>query len=173
LNFVQLEVGVGSSKGSGPPGVSLEEFGFSQFDSIAEVRSRLSRSGLRVTSGRQAVYRTLAALGGHRSADEVHDALVEDGEGVSRTSVYSTLEVLTRVGLVMAADAGPGRALYEANEVWHHHAVCRVCGSVSDVECVIGAKPCLEAYGDWGDVDEAQVIFRGTCRSCSTEAPRT
>lgn len=127
---------------------------------------RLHGSGLRATRARRLVYEALAALGGHRSADEVHRSLTGRGAGISRTSVYSTLEALTGTGLVMAADAGPGRALYEAGTRWHHHAVCRVCGEVSDVECVIGAKPCLAASGDWGEVDEAQVIFRGVCTGC-------
>lgn len=131
------------------------------------VVERLHGFGLRTTRPRLAVYEALSKLAGHRSADEVHAALFEAGVAVSRTSVYSILETFTRIGLVMAADAGPGRALYETSDVWHHHAVCRVCGQVSDVECVIGTKPCLEPSGNWGDVDEAQVIFRGTCNQCA------
>jgi Fur family ferric uptake transcriptional regulator len=123
---------------------------------------------MRVTRGRIAVFDALVSLGGHRSAHQVHSALVDRGHRLSRTSVYSALEVLARAGLVMAADAGPGRALYEAGGRWHHHAVCRRCGTVSDIECVVGAKPCLEAGEGWGEVDEAQVIFRGECRRCSS-----
>lgn len=136
-------------------------------ESHEDAANRLRESGLRATGARLAVHSALARLGGHRSADEVYDALRSAGDHLSRTSVYSSLEVLVRVGLAMAADAGPGRALYEAGTDWHHHAVCRLCGRVSDVECVIGTKPCLEASGDWGVVDEAQVIFRGTCKSCA------
>jgi Fe2+ or Zn2+ uptake regulation protein len=139
---------------------------------LASVAWGLRSSGLRVTKGRLAVYSALAALSGHRSADEVHEGLARRGQRISRASVYSSLEVLTRVGVVMAADLGPGRALYEAGATWHHHAVCRVCGAVADVDCVVGAKPCLEAAGDWGDVDEAQVIFRGVCKACSIDGGR-
>jgi len=141
-------------------------FGEGHSELLEAVAGGLRSGGHRVTRGRLAVYEALEALGGHRSADEVHAALTARGEHLSRSSVYNTLEVLTRSGLVMAADAGPGRALYEAGDLWHHHAVCRVCGQVSDIECVVGAKPCLEASGEWGEVDEAQVIFRGVCRSC-------
>jgi Fe2+ or Zn2+ uptake regulation protein len=134
-----------------------------------QLAGRLREAGLRLTRARSVVYDQLSGLGGHRGADEVHDALVASGENISRTTVYSALEVLTGLGLVMAADAGPGRALYEAKGDWHHHAVCRVCGQVNDVDCVIGAKPCLEPSGRWGEVDEAQVIFRGVCRACLTK----
>jgi Fe2+ or Zn2+ uptake regulation protein len=144
----------------------LEPTGY-QADVLAR---RLHEAGLRLTRARSVVYDELASLGGHRGADEVHEALTAGGEHISRTTVYGTLDVLTRLGLVMAADAGPGRALYEAKTEWHHHAVCRVCGAVSDVDCVVGAKPCLEPSGRWGEVDEAQVIFRGVCRACLTKS---
>ena len=135
---------------------------------MATLRERLHRRELRVTRGRIAVYDALVSLGGHRSAHQVHSALVGGGHRLSRTSVYSALEVLARAGLVMAADAGPGRALYEAGGRWHHHVVCRRCGTVSDIECVVGAKPCLEAGEGCGKVDEAQITFRGECRRCSS-----
>jgi Fe2+ or Zn2+ uptake regulation protein len=137
-----------------------------------EVAGRFHQAGLRLTHTRSAVYEQLAKLGGHRGADEVYEALIARKEHISRTTVYSTLDVLARLGLVMAADAGPGRALYEAKSEWHHHAVCRVCGQVSDVDCVVGAKPCLEPSWRWGEVDEAQVIFRGVCRACASKKTR-
>jgi Fur family ferric uptake transcriptional regulator len=138
----------------------------------ALIAERLRGSGHRVTKTRIAVYDALLALGGHRGADEVHSWVSGKGLGTSRASVYSALELFSRLGLAMVADAGPGRALYEAGGAWHHHAVCRVCGEVADIECVIGAKPCLEASGTWGTVDEAQVIFRGVCRKCAGDGRR-
>lgn len=137
----------------------------------AEVRAGLAAAGLRATRPRLAVYRALAHLGGHRSADEVAAAL-QDREGVppARTSVYNTLEALVGAGLVMPADTGPGRARYEVASRWHHHFVCRRCGRVIDVPCAVGAKPCLHPSTDVGEVDEAQVIYRGVCADCLAEA---
>lgn len=128
---------------------------------------RLRAAGVRVTRPRHAVYRALGELGGHRSADEVADHLAHGGERLPRTSVYNSLDVLRDAGLVMVADVGPGRALYEAADAWHHHFVCRRCGSVSDVGCVRGTKPCLDAELAGAVVDEAQVIFRGVCAVCA------
>jgi Fur family ferric uptake transcriptional regulator len=132
----------------------------------AEARAALTRSGLRATRPRLAVHRALGELGGHRSADEVYEWLVASGIGLSRTSAYNALEALSRANLILAAEVGPGRALYETATSWHHHAVCRVCGRISDVACVVGTKPCLEAGVDGWVVDEAQVTFRGVCPQC-------
>jgi Fur family ferric uptake transcriptional regulator len=127
---------------------------------------RLREAGLRATRPRLAVYRALDSLGGHRSADEVYERVLDSGEQLSRASVYNSLAALADAGLVLHADAGSGRALYETTTEWHHHAVCRVCGVVSDVACVTGSKPCLATGGDWGQIDEAQIIFRGICAAC-------
>lgn len=132
----------------------------------AALSERLREAGLRATRPRLAVYSALESLGGHRSADEVYDHVVSEGEPLSRASVYNALAALTSAGLVLNADAGPGRALYETATAWHHHAVCRLCGEVSDVDCSVGSKPCLSPGGEWGQIDEAQIIFRGVCTAC-------
>jgi Fur family ferric uptake transcriptional regulator len=137
-----------------------------------QVAVALHRAGMRVTRPRRVVYGALVALGGHRGADEVRDELLDRGERIGRASVYNALDALAHCGLVMVADAGPGRTLYEAGTTWHHHAVCRECGAVSDVACVVGSKPCLRPVDEWGDVDEAQIIFRGVCASCRSAAGR-
>lgn len=126
----------------------------------------LRTAGLRVTRPRLAVYRALARLGGHRTAEEATAALVEAGEGLPRTSVYNALEALRAAGLVMQAGTGAGPALYEVATRWHHHFVCRRCGGVTDVPCAVGAKPCLDPELDGLDVDEAEVVYRGLCGRC-------
>jgi Fur family ferric uptake transcriptional regulator len=131
---------------------------------------RLRQAGLRATQPRLAVYRALDSLGGHRSADEIYERVLANGDTLSRASVYNSLAALADAGLVLHADAGPGRALYETTTVWHHHAVCRICGQVSDVACVTGSKPCLATGDDWGQIDEAQIIFRGVCSACQKPA---
>ena len=46
----------------------------------------------------------------------------------------------------------------------HHHIVCRRCGAIADVGCVIGDTPCLTAADDSGyEIDEAEVIYWGRC----------
>ena len=130
--------------------------------------AKLRAAGLRVTRPRLAVYRSLRATGGHRSADEVARELRRRKEPFPRMSVYNALSALHQAGLVLRADAGAGRALYEANAGWHHHFVCRRCGRIFDVPCVKGRKPCLEMPSKVGRADEAQVIFRGVCAGCAS-----
>jgi Fur family ferric uptake transcriptional regulator len=133
-----------------------------------QTAERLRDRGLKATRPRVLVYETLHAAGGHRSVDDIVALLMARGQALPRMTVYNVVSDLTLAGLILCADTGPGRALYEANNVWHHHYVCRSCGRVHDVPCVEGRKPCLEPpAGVPGGVDEAQVIFRGLCHDCS------
>jgi Fe2+ or Zn2+ uptake regulation protein len=133
----------------------------------ATLSGQLREHGLRATRPRIDVLAALEDLGEHRSADEVRDRLTAGGHRMPRSSVYNVLTSLVGAGLALTADAGPGAVLYEAGREWHHHFVCRSCQRVFDVDCLVGAKPCLTAGTDVGIVDEAQVIFRGICASCA------
>jgi Fe2+ or Zn2+ uptake regulation protein len=139
--------------------------------SDAEAARRLRAAGLRATPIRLAVLAALRRLGGHRSANEVLGALGRRG-GASRMSVYNAIAALERAALVVRADAGPGRALFEPAGAWHHHFVCARCGGVFDVPCLRRRKPCLAAPPAVGRAEEAQVIFRGVCRACERRAER-
>jgi Fur family ferric uptake transcriptional regulator len=138
----------------------------------ASARERLRAAGLRATRPRTLVYTALREAGGHRSVDDVLELLERRGHVIPRMSIYNVMSDLTAASLVMSADVGPGRALYEASDVWHHHFVCRRCGRIDDVPCLAGRKPCLRPPEDLpgSTVDEAQVIFRGHCAACAAKA---
>ncbi len=127
---------------------------------------RLRRAGLRVTRPRLLVLEALEGIGGHRSVDELVATLRQRGTPLPRATVYNVVNALVAHGLIMAADTGPGRALFELGQTWHHHFVCRECGAIIDVPCARGEKPCLEPDLPGAEVDEAQVIWRGKCPRC-------
>lgn len=128
---------------------------------------QLREAGLRATKPRLLVLDVLQRLGGHRSVDDIVAALRTQGTPLPRATVYNVIDALVKRGLVMGADTGPGRALFEASDRWHHHFVCRECGAVIDVACIVSEKPCLQPQLAGAEVDEAQIIFRGRCPTCA------
>jgi Fe2+ or Zn2+ uptake regulation protein len=139
---------------------------------VIDAAARLREARLRVTRTRLELLGLLDDPGGHRSADELVAAFRSRGTPVPRATVFHVLGALERAGLVIVADAGPGRTLYEAATRWHHHLICRACGIVVDVPCLRGEKPCLEPDLPGVRVDEAQVIFRGLCAACAAREDR-
>lgn len=131
----------------------------------------LREAGLRVTRPRLLVIDLLRSTPGHHSADDIGTLLAEKSTPLPRASVYNVASALVDCGLVTMVSVGPGSAHYEYGAPWHHHFVCKICGAIQDVHCVLGKKPCLDPDDIEGDVEEAQVTFRGTCASCLRAIP--
>jgi Fur family transcriptional regulator, stress-responsive regulator len=130
----------------------------------------LRASQLRVTRPRLAV---LGAVTDHPHADvETIAATARARLGsISTQGVYDVLAALTRAGIVRRIEPAGSPARFEARVGDnHHHLVCRGCGEISDVDCVVGRRPCLEVSGSDGFViDEAEIIFWGLCPTCSSQ----
>ena len=133
-----------------------------------ELEQLLRQAALRVTRQRVAV---LGAVHGapHADTDSLIRAVREGLPTVSHQAVYDVLRALTGAGLVRRIQPAGSVARYEARVGDnHHHAVCRSCGAIADVDCAVGHTPCLTASGDHGFVvDEAEVVYWGTCPSCT------
>ena len=136
--------------------------------SPTELERTLRDASLRVTRPRLAV---LAAVHDSPHADTksiVAQARDELGD-VSQQAVYDVLRALDEAGLVRRIQPPGSVARYESRVGDnHHHLVCRSCGAIEDVDCAVGAAPCLEAADDHGFViEEAEVVYRGLCPACA------
>lgn len=144
--------------------------------SSLEIERMLRSAKLRVTRPRIAV---LSAVHEHPHADThaiIDVVRTELGEtDVSHQAVYDVLQALTGAGLVRRIQPSRSLARYEARIADnHHHIVCRACGAVADVDCSVGSAPCLTPSEDHGyAVDEAEVIYWGTCPDCQRDGDTT
>jgi len=87
--------------------------------------------------------------------------------------VYDALDILTDKGLIRRIQPARSPARYEDRVDDSHHLVCRSCGVTVDVHCAVGSRPCLEAADANGIfIDEAEVIYWGTCPPCQKAARR-
>jgi len=129
----------------------------------------LRQAGLRVTAARIALLETVRA-GDHLDVDTIATRVRDRLGTISVQAVYEALHALTDAGLIARIEPAGHPARFEGRVGDnHHHIVCRSCGAVVDVDCVVGEPPCLTASDDHGfSIDEAQVIFWGLCPDCST-----
>ena len=127
----------------------------------------LRERGVPVTAQRVAVLKAVAARP-HGTADVIAGDVRASIGAISRQAVYNVLGVLTEKGLIRRIQPAGQAALYE-NRVGdnHHHLVCRSCGLTVDVDCAVGDTPCLTAAQSHGfEIDEAEVVYWGTCEAC-------
>ncbi|MGZ6717715.1 MAG: Fur family transcriptional regulator [Solirubrobacteraceae bacterium] len=139
-----------------------------------DIPATLRGAGLRVTAARVAVLSEIQA-GQHLTADQVAAEVRIRIGAISTQAVYDVLSALTRAGLLRRIEPAGSPTRYETRVGDnHHHVVCRSCGTIADVDCVIGERPCLSPSEAGGFiVDEAEVTFWGMCPKCQTvsEAP--
>ncbi|RKT88753.1 Fur family transcriptional regulator, ferric uptake regulator [Saccharopolyspora antimicrobica] len=136
----------------------------------ADLEHLLREAELRVTRPRVAV---LSAVHAHPHADteSIIGAVREVLPKVSHQAVYDVLRALTAAGLLRRIQPMGSLARYEARVGDnHHHLACRSCGVVADVDCAVGAAPCLTASDARGfTIDEAEVIYWGLCPDCAAD----
>ncbi|MET7613208.1 Fur family transcriptional regulator [Streptomyces seoulensis] len=131
--------------------------------------AELRGAGLRVTAARVALLDTVRA-GDHLGAEAIAAQVRERVGHISVQAVYEALHALTAAGLIRRIEPAGSAARFEGRVGDnHHHAVCRSCGAVADVDCAVGHAPCLTASDNRGFViDEAEVVYWGICSDCST-----
>ena len=127
----------------------------------------LRKQGVQVTAQRLAVLRAVSGRP-HCTADDVAEDVRAEIGAISRQSVYDALGILAENGLIRRIQPAGSPARYE-DRVGdnHHHVICRTCGKTVDVDCAVGDTPCLTAADNSGyQIDEAEVIYWGTCPEC-------
>lgn len=94
----------------------------------------LKRQNLRQTPERFTVLDAIYATGDHVDADELYLRLKQQGERVSRATVYNTLDLLLDCDLVVRHQFGKNQAKYErAYSYWQHdHLICLDCNEVME-----------------------------------------
>ena len=97
--------------------------------------TKLSEQGYRLTPQRMLVLSAIENSNDHISAEEIYAQVVAKYPYVNISTIYRTLELLNRLGLVTETDLGGGRVRYHpAGKGHHHHLVCQECGKVIDLD---------------------------------------
>ena len=99
------------------------------------IANQLSELGYRLTPQRIMVLSAIEDSDDHISAEEIYAQIVAKYPQVNISTVYRTLELLKRLGLVTETDLGGGRVRYHSVEKGHHHhLVCQECGAIIDLD---------------------------------------
>ena len=137
-----------------------------ELDSFA---TYLRDHNLPVTPQRMAIADVVLGSGSHLSADDVARELRRRGSAAGLATVYRTIEVLLRSGLVVERDFGEGFKRYEAARdiPQHEHLLCSVCGKVTEfrderlerITTLIAEQHRFSRQGH-------RLVITGTCAGC-------
>ena len=99
---------------------------------IARFQDFLQQQGLKLTSERIALVREIFSIHYHFEADELLFKMKEKAVKISRATVYRTLELLVKSGMVRRVHLGEDHYHYEhvTGNSHHDHLICTTCGGV-------------------------------------------
>src|SRR6185503_16015897 len=109
---------------------------------IQKFQEFLAKQGLKLTRERTALLREIFATHYHFEADELLFKMKEKALKISRATVYRTLELLVKSGMVRRVHLGEDHYHYEhvRGNSHHDHLICTTCGGVIEFH-----DPALEA----------------------------
>jgi Fur family transcriptional regulator, ferric uptake regulator len=140
---------------------------------VDTLRRTLHERGFRMTPQRQLVLDAIGELG-HATPEQVCAAVQRSAPAVNITTVYRTLDLLERLGVVRHTHLGHGAPSYSVHEHEHVHLVCHHCGEVVEVPPAMLddlAAALRERSGF--RLDATHLALSGTCASCASAADDT
>jgi Fur family ferric uptake transcriptional regulator len=150
-------------------------------------RRYLREQGLPVTQQRESIAAVMFGASGHLSVEDIEARLRERDERIGKATIYRTLEMLVRSGLVEEHDFGEGFKRYEhlfGQKPVREHLICTECGKVTEIHSTElvrvhereaerhgfqAARYRLQIYGLCAACQEAGVELKWEGLSCPIE----
>lgn len=144
---------------------------------LSEGRQRHRGHFCRWTGSREAILQLLSRTTKHMSAKEIYVTLHKFYPGIGLTTVYRTLELLTRMGLIHKLSFGDGHSRYEFiadnKTKHHHHLICTGCGKIFNYSEFVDEELALikkteerlaKRYNF--QIEDHNIEFLGICEVC-------
>lgn len=135
---------------------------------------RLRGAGLKATTPRVAILDAVERNRNHPSADEIYRELADSHPSLSLSTVYGTLSAFVKAGLVRKLSDVDGRLRVDGTNPPHDHAICRVCGTIFDVDPNFNTDQTLPSRLPGGlTVLKVRVEYDVVCTTCKPTASLT
>ena len=101
-------------------------------DQAEHVRDYLRRNGLAFTASRRTILTWVTAATGHFDAEQLRESLLRKGRRLSPATIYRTLPLFVRSGIIKETIGSGDKARYEHvfGHEHHDHLECLECGRV-------------------------------------------
>lgn len=134
---------------------------------------------IKVTPQRMAVYSILKDTKSHPSVEKIYQRLKPNYPAMSLATVYKTVDILKKVGLIQELNIGDGGLRYDADTSPHSHVYCEGCGRVDDLEQdylvdLFNGKDLLDTINEKTDFEiySIQLYFYGLCPQCKKNSSK-
>ena len=141
----------------------------------ARLADELRQKGYRVTPQRAVILETVAHMRGHHSVQEVFAKAEQSLPGLNVATVYRTLDMLHRAGMVEILSTTANITCFSLRdpEHPHYHLICRDCDAMQEIEPVLFNELADTLQKKHGfSLDHRHLTFSGLCKACRSEAAK-
>jgi Fe2+ or Zn2+ uptake regulation protein len=124
----------------------------------------LKDHGIKVTPQRLDILRFLETHHTHPTAEEIYNGLKKENPGLSKTTVYNTIQSLKEHGLLHSLNLESNEARFDSVINHHHHLLCSECGKIIDID--VACPFTKERIAGGHRIDEVHGYFKGVCSDC-------
>lgn len=138
----------------------------------SSLKAELNERGWRLTPQRETILHLFQELprGDHLSAEDLYHRLESQGESISLSTIYRSLKLMARMGILRELELGEGHKHYELNQPYphhHDHLICVRCNKTvefkNDAILKIGTKTAeKEGY----QLLDCQLTIHAICPAC-------
>ncbi|MBD2185835.1 MULTISPECIES: transcriptional repressor [Oscillatoriophycideae] len=138
----------------------------------SSLKAELNDRGWRLTPQRETILNVFQELpkGEHLSAEDLYNLLESQGEAISLSTIYRSLKLMSRMGILRELELGEGHKHYELNQPFphhHDHLICVRCNKTiefkNDSILKIGMKTAeKEGY----HLLDCQLTVHAICPTC-------
>jgi len=96
----------------------------------------------------------------HVSADQILQSLRRSGSRISKATVYNTLKVFSRAGIIREVAVDPSRLVYDSTTTRHHHFLNEDTGELLDIDPAEVELARLPRLPEGTEASSVEVIIR-------------
>ena len=134
-----------------------------------KIETILRQCGFKITPQRRTILSAITLSHEHLTPAAIHERVGKEHPGIGLVTIYRTLEILTKLGLVCEVHAGGNCRSYLMRRPLehHHHLICSDCGTVIDfTDCDLGKLEQQLTKETGFKINGHLLEFLGLCRNC-------
>lgn len=135
------------------------------------IAATLRRHGYKLTSQRRTVIGSIASSPDHLTPAAIYEKVHQDYPSIGLATIYRTLEILDKLGLICELHAGGSCRSYTIGAPGHHHhLICSNCGEVVDFSGYDLSSLEKRLSRETGfEIEDHLLEFIGLCQNCKAK----
>ena len=134
---------------------------------VQAIREEEAWQGKRMTRQRRMIFENISARKDHPDVETLCEDVRGSVSKLSLQTVYRTVNLFEKMGLVQRVATWQGRVRYDANVQPHIHFLCECCGTVQDVDTPgLGGLDAASLASRYGSLKSIEILITGSCHPC-------